>query len=373
MDKNKKKWIACPIEEQYFGDSLKLSRKERKLRSSKDRSKFKKTDHKKMQEASDLEQKERLIHKDLLRGRVLSINSQGAIVECEGKTITCILRGLLKKEKTQAKNLVVVGDFVLFEKTSENEGIIAHIEPRRTVLSRADNLSRRKEQLIAANIDQVIITSSVVSPPLKPSLIDRYIIAAKKGDMTPIVVINKIDLLEEGTEEKDLFDQFVADYKMAGVCVIPLSATTGEGIDSLKKIMQEKSSVFSGQSGSGKSSLINAVTGLKLEVGETVKNTKKGSHTTTTAKLVPLEQGGFCVDTPGIKSFGVWDLTIQEVQPYFPEIFETGRSCKYPDCTHLNEQNCAVLAKVEKGEISLIRYSSYATLLHTIKEDYLRR
>jgi len=167
-----KRWVGCDVEEEFFGDDRKLSKSDRKKATAKDRSQYKKTDQAKLKKTDELHKNIKLSKESLLRGRVLSINPQGVIVEHEGKKYTCSLRGLLKKIKTQFKNLVTVGDFVLFEMGADDEGLIAHVEPRNTILSRADNLSRRKEQLIASNIDQVLITMSVVSPPPK-TLPDR--------------------------------------------------------------------------------------------------------------------------------------------------------------------------------------------------------
>lgn len=321
---------------------------------------------------------ERTSDESSLRGRVLSIVPEGILVDHEGTQTACTLRGLLKKEKSQFKNLVTVGDFVQFQKLTATEGIINQIEPRFSVLSRADNITRRKEQLIAANIDQVLITASVVEPQLKPALIDRYIIAAHKGKMTPIIVINKIDLLEateseDVLHENELYEEAIRAYASADIRVIPVSASTGEGIDALKEAMKDKASVFSGQSGTGKSSLINMVTGLNLNVGDVVGRTKKGAHTTTTARLVPLSFGGWCIDTPGIKSFGIWDLQKDEIEEYFNEIFEHGKGCKFPDCTHTHEAGCAVHLAVEKGQISMLRYESFITLMATVTQKYLRR
>ncbi len=370
-----KHWLGCDVEADYFGDERKLSKQERKLASAKDRSKYKKTDQRKQ-----VKQKEFDLEKEQLeRGRVLSIASQGIIVDVNGETVSCILRGVLKKDKTQAKNLVTVGDFVLFERSPANEGLIVHVEPRHSALSRAENLSRHKVQLIAANIDQVIITTSLVLPELKPSLIDRYIIAAHKGGMEPLIVVNKIDLLETSEnkelvlQEKESFEELLKAYPAVGVPVIPVSTLTGEGLDLLKQAMRDKASVFSGQSGVGKSSLINAITGHDLRIGEMVDKTKKGSHTTTTAQLLRLDFGGWCIDTPGIKSFGVWNLEKDEVEAYFPEIFECGRDCKYPDCSHMSEEGCAVVEAVESGKISFLRYESYATLMQSVSEDHFRR
>lgn len=372
-----KRWIKCSVEEEYFGQNRKESKMERKMASSKDRSKYKKTDQEKYRRSLEREQETKLARPHLLEGRVLSILPQGIVVDYQGELFSCILKGLLKKDKTQAKNLVTVGDFVLFDKMNEKEGIISQIKPRKTVLSRADNLSRRKEQLIAANIDQVIITVSVVNPPLKFPLVDRYMIAAHKGGMDPLIVVNKIDLLNRESEEieveKEIYELFVKGYSEAGIPVIPISVKTGEGLDLLKQHMRGKASVFSGQSGVGKSSLINAITGLELKVGDIVGKTHKGAHTTTTTQLLQLDFGGWCIDTPGIKSFGVWNLEKNEIEGYFSEIHEMGSQCKFPDCTHTHEENCAVIRAVEAEKISPLRYESYQALIESVGEEHLRR
>ncbi len=370
------KWVPCDLEAEYYKDDRKNSRMERKRASAKDRSKYKKTDREKWQKSKDLHQNIKLAKEDLLKGRVLSITPQGFVVEHENATYVCSLRGLLKKEKTQFKNLISVGDFVLFQKSEGDEGLIAHVEPRHSVLSRADNLSRRQEQLIAANIDQVLITVSVVNPPIKPFLVDRYIIASLKGNMEPIIVVNKIDLLNDpltDPAEKEMYKEFVNAYKIAGIKLRAVSVISGEGLDALRLIMKDKASVFSGQSGVGKSSLINAITGLDLKIGKVVDKTKKGAHTTTTTQLLPLNFGGWCIDTPGIKSFGVWDLKKEELEQYFKEIFEMGHRCKFPDCSHSHESDCAVLAAVEQGIISPLRFASYQYLLDDLSQEHQRR
>ncbi len=355
----------------------KESRQDRKRAMAKDRSKYKKTDQKKLAAAADQQKNMKLDYENLLRGRVLTIVPQGILVEHEGEEYTCTLRGLLKKDKTQSKNLVTVGDLVLFEKVTGNEGIIANVEPRKSVLSRADNLDRRKNQMIAANVDQVLITTSVVNPPLKTSILDRYIIAAHMGGLEPIIVINKIDLLKSEDPEivlqKEMYDEALKAYAHAGVRVISISAETGEGMENLKEAMKDKVSVFSGQSGVGKTSLINELTGLDLRIGKTVDRTKKGSHTTSYSQLIPLEFGGWCVDTPGIRSFGVWDLDRKDIDDYFDEIQEASHECKYPDCTHTQEQGCAVMAAVEAGKISPLRYESYLMLVDSISQEHHRR
>lgn len=372
-DQPHKRWIGCDVEADFLGEDRKHGKRERKRASSKDRSKYKKTDKDKLAKTV-MPPKQKESH---LRGRVLSITPQGIVVEYAGATVICGLRGTLKKEKTQFKNLITVGDWVLFELGAHQEGYIAYVEPRYSTLSRADNLSRKKEQLIAANIDQVLITVSVVKPELKSTIVDRYIIAAEKGNMQPIIVVNKIDLfsseLENVSQQKEYFDEFVKAYQKADIPVIAVSCVTQEGIDQLRQVMKDKASVFSGPSGTGKSSLINAVAGFKLRTGGVVERTGKGSHTTTTANLLSLPFGGWCIDTPGIKSFGVWELSKEEIPAYFKEIFAYSNQCKYPDCSHMLEENCAVIDAVRRGDIALMRYQSYFLLMEDASKKHLRR
>ena len=270
-------------EEDYHGNDRKLSRMERKIAIKQDRSRYKKTDQ------DQLKKKEvplEPLSPTARKGRVLAVYPDEIIVSFEEELFRCELKGSLKKGKQTVKNLVTIGDFVFFEEREEKTGLIVRVEPRHSVLSRADNLLRRKEQLIAANIDQVIITSSVSFPVFKPSLLDRYIIAAKKGNMQPIIVVNKLDLLEDEEEEELLFLAEEA-YKDLSIPFFKVSTVTGEGLDALKKQMADKTTVFSGQSGTGKSSLINKILGENLKTGEVIEKTLKGAHTTTSAKLIP--------------------------------------------------------------------------------------
>lgn len=335
-------------EEFHAKDDRKQWRKERKHAQSSDRSKFKKTDQVK-KEAEPIDP-------TLKRGRVVAISGEGSWVDCEGKRYLCSLKGLLKKERMQAKNILAVGDFVRFSE----EGAISHIEERYSFLARTD-ISGKKEQLIAVNVDQAIISISVVHPPLKPALVDRYLIAAEKGNIHPVIVVNKVDLLEEAPEENERYREFVTAYEKLGFPILSISTTERIGLDALRALLKGKTSVFSGQSGVGKSSLINACYGLNIKIGELMHKTAKGTHTTTTAELIALPDGGYCVDTPGIRSFGIWKLHKEEMTAHFSDL--TGFNCKYPDCNHVSEPNCGVLAALKEGRISTLRYESYRTLL----------
>ncbi len=369
------------LEEDFYSKDRKAHRKERKIASNKDRSKYKKSDQDQLKKQALLRD-EQPISKSLIKGRVLAIAPEGIIVDFNGQEFLCSLKGSLKQEKNRAKNLIAVGDFVRFEGSGSGQGTIFFIEERYSILSRADNLSRNKEQLIAVNIDQVLITCSVVQPMLKPPLVDRYIIAALKGNMRPIIVVNKIDLFDHPPKtvseidlevEKEIYAQFLKAYATLDIPVISISSSTSQGIELLRALMEGKTSVFSGQSGVGKSSLINLVAGTTMQIGSVVQKTGKGSHTTTTARLIPLECGGFCIDTPGIRSFGLWDLKKEEVVDYFPEIVALSPDCRYPDCGHMIEPDCAVRKALEEERISTLRFESYCALIVSVSEQHRLR
>jgi len=358
------------FEEDYQPRGKRESRKERRESQTRDRSKYKKTDQDQRRE--HLKAEEPPLGGNYKRGRVLSISPEIITVAAEHQNYICTLKGALKKERTKQKNLIAVGDFVHFEVKSIDSGAITHVEKRTSFLARADNLSRRKQQLIAVNIDQVFIVMSVVAPKLKPLLIDRYILSALKGNMKPIILINKIDLLSDPPEniqavdiaaEKMLLEEFREAYTPLKIPIVELSVTTGENLDKLKALMHNQTSVFSGQSGVGKSSLINATLGSSLPIGDMVEKTRKGSHTTTTAELIPLQDEGFCVDTPGIKSFGVYDINPEEILLTFPDFAPFASECKFPNCTHIHEPDCAIKEALETKKIHPLRYASYTTLL----------
>jgi ribosome biogenesis GTPase len=363
------------FEEDYHSKDRKSARKERKAAANSDRSQYKKSDQDQLKKHKVLTPEDT----SLMRGRVLCITADGITVDCDEKIFTCTLKGALKKNKSRLKNILAVGDHVWIE---PDQATIVNIAERTSILSRADNLSRTKEQLIAVNIDQVIISCSVVIPPLKPSLIDRYIIAARKGNMEPIIAINKIDLLENPPpdiasdhieSEKLLLEELLDIYRNLDITVILVSTVTGEGIATLKEAMHGKTSVFSGQSGVGKSRLITCTTGRSLATGDVVKKTLKGAHTTTTTHLIRLDKDSFCIDTPGIKSFGLWDLKSDEIKDYFTEISKESVRCKFPDCKHGNEPECAVKKAVEEGAISDLRFASYCALMACFDEEHGRR
>jgi len=349
-------------EEDFHGRDRKQSKKERRHAQETDRSKFKKSDvdQAKKEEAVLLE------NPNLRFGRVIAITGEGVWVEAENVRLLCTLKGLIKKEKMLSKNLIAVGDLVRLLPIDSKEGSIVVIEERYSSLSRLD-ISGKKEQLIAVNIDQALIVSSLVLPPLKNALIDRYLIAAERGNIHPVIVVNKIDRLDDASpEERSIYQEFIIIYEQLGYPIISVSTKTGVGLINLRAVMKNKTSVFAGQSGVGKSSLLNAAFGMNLKIGELTQKTFKGRHTTTTAKLMPLPDGGYCVDTPGIRSFGVWNLQREDVINHFREFHPFASKCRYPNCSHINEPVCAVKEAVNLNKISTLRYQSYKSLMDEI-------
>lgn len=346
--------------EHHFEPSRREHRRARKIAKQTDRSKYKLTDQQKAGTESL-----RTPPEHLLQGKVIQIRSQEIEVDSNGKIFTCTLRGALKLTRSLEKNLIIVGDNVLFEPTSPSTGWIHHVNERSSVLSRQEHLHRVKQQLVAANVDQVLITVSLAEPMIRPSIIDRYLIAAKKGHSTPIILINKLDLKERYPEEGSLVDECIHLYQSLGINAVAFSAVTGEHLDDVRAILKDKVSVFSGQSGTGKTYIINKLTGLHLKTGF-IRAVGKGAHTTTTTRLIPLPFGGWCVDTPGMRSFGIFSLTKEDLKEAFPELFR--QPCAFTNCWHKGEYGCSVPEAIANNQISPLRLSSYLSLLKAAEE-----
>jgi ribosome biogenesis GTPase len=294
---------------------------------------------------------------ECLPGRVLSVHGLVNNVQIDdGRIFRCATRRLLKTLSTDQRHVVAAGDHVLLRPSGELAGIIERVEPRHGVLSRT---SRLRQHVIVSNVDQLLIVASAVEPEIKPHLIDRMLISAEKARIRPIVCINKVDL----TNMADL-QPLAGSYGQLGYKVLFISAVTGLGIDQLRRQVAGQQSVVAGQSGVGKSSLLNAIQpGLELRVRTVSTDNEKGRHTTTTAVLIPLDTGGYIVDTPGIRQFQLWDVIREEVAGYFRDVRPYVSHCHFPDCTHTHEQACAVKDAVADGRIDTRRYESYCQLV----------
>lgn len=322
-----------------------------------------------------------------IRGRVIRVHGLASVVEADdGRIFRCAIRRLLKSLATDERSVVTTGDVVWFrpvvgggslvpEPTEEpdsqsaihnsqspsNEGMIERVEPRHGVLTRA---SRRREQVLVANVDQVAIVISLVQPTLKPHLIDRYLAVAEKGGLKPVLVLNKVDLADPAE-----LQPLIGAYAQLGIPVLLTSAKTGAGIGKLREQLRNRSTVFSGQSGVGKSSLLNAVQpGLGLSVKSVSDVNNKGRHTTTYAQLLKLESGGWVVDTPGVRQLQLWDVIPEEVEGYFRDFRPFVALCEFPDCTHIHETGCAVKTAVARCQLSSRRYHSYLGMFHGTAE-----
>ena len=223
------------------------------------------------------------------------------------------------------------------------------------MLERSDG---RRTHVIAVNVDQVLVIASLREPMLKPHLIDRYLVAAHAGGLPAIVVVNKIDLGPE-----DELDEVLERYQAIGYAALGTSAAEDRGVDELRGLMKDKVSLIAGQSGVGKSSLLNAIQpGLRLKTGAVSASTEKGRHTTTTAVYLKLDFGGAVIDTPGIRALDVAMVPLQEIELHFVEFVDRMRDCKFPDCVHVHEIGCAIKDAVDAGEIDPSRYESYVQL-----------
>ncbi len=291
-----------------------------------------------------------------LRGRVLAVHGLTSVVEAEaGGQYRCAVRRILKTLSTDQRHVVAAGDKVLFRPADNREGVIERIETRHGILSRG---TRGRQHVLVANVDQLIIVGSAAEPYLKPNLIDRFLVSAEQGHLRPCICINKVDLVDPAAMQP-----LLGVYSQMGYRVLLVSARTGFGIDRLRRVLAGRQSVISGQSGVGKSSLLNAVQpGLGLAVAEVSAESQKGRHTTTTARLLPLVVGGYVVDTPGIRQFQLWDVSPEEIGGFYRDLRPYVSRCDFPDCTHTHEAGCAVKNAVADGWLDARRYESYCHL-----------
>jgi len=292
-------------------------------------------------------------------GRVLTVMGLVSVVEGEdGRTYRCAVRRLLKTLSTDQRHVVAAGDRVLFRTVGSSggvEGTIERIEPRQRCIARD---VKGRQHVIVANVDQALIVASAAEPQLKPNLIDRVLVAVEQNRIRPVICINKIDLVDPAE-----FMPLVGVYSQMGYRVLLLSAATGFGIDRLRRELQGSASVVVGQSGVGKSSLLNAIEpSLRLPIAAVSRENQKGRHTTTNARLVPLAAGGYVVDTPGMRQFQPWDIIPEEVVNFYRDLRPYVSLCKFPNCTHTHEADCAIKNAVADGRLDERRYDSYCYL-----------
>ena len=296
--------------------------------------------------------------RNIKRYQVKKVDPNSVIVLDEnGQEILCLLRGRFKKNTKRNKNFIRVGDFVEIEEDNSNF-FINSIEKRKTSLSRPHSHFSEDEHVIAANVDQIIVVVSFKEPELKTGLIDRYSVVAELNQLPLIICFNKADLAD-----LTLYNEIIETYQKIGYKTVLTSILDGEGIEELKEVIKNKTSVFSGHSGVGKSSLINLVDNkIELKTGSVSNFSKKGTHTTTSAELFVLETGKI-IDTPGIKEFGLWGFEKESLSLYFKEFRDIAEDCKFYNCSHVHEPKCAIKKALDEGLISAFRYKNYLSMI----------
>jgi len=285
-------------------------------------------------------------------------------------TIDCRLKGKFRLKGIKSTNPVAVGDHVIFEfEDGKETGVINKILERKNyIIRKSVNLSKQTH-IIASNIDTAFLLVTIDNPPTFTGFIDRFLATAEAYNITTVLLFNKLDIYDD--EELEKLALLDATYTDIGYKCIAISATKNIGIDEVKALMKDKTTMFSGHSGVGKSTLINAIEPtLNLKTKEVSKQHRQGMHTTTFAEMFHLSFGGFIIDTPGIKGFGVVDFEPHQITDYFPEFFKLKSNCKFNNCLHINEPKCAIKEAVENGEIAYSRYNSYVQMVEGDEEHY---
>ncbi|KAA3643048.1 MAG: ribosome small subunit-dependent GTPase A [Chloroflexi bacterium] len=289
-------------------------------------------------------------------GLVTEISSGRCRVLIDDDTLLCDLRGSLLVVEEGYSNPLAVGDEVIVTVQDESSGVVEAVLPRRSALVRQDVGERPLKHIIAANLDQVLIVAAWLQPHFWPELVDRYLIAAERNQLTPVLCVNKIDLLEDQIE----LETVLWPYRQLDIPILLTSAEDSTGIDDLRQALAGKITALAGLSGVGKSSLLNAAyPHLELRVGAVSDDNLQGRHTTTQANLIHLNEDSLVIDTPGIRNFGLAGLRRNELIEHYPELLTLAGACKFSDCAHKDEPGCAVRVAVENGEVAEGRFKSY--------------
>lgn len=295
----------------------------------------------------------------------------------EGETIDCKIKGNFRLKGIRSTNPVAVGDFVTILPNQEGTAFITAIDDRRNyIIRKSQNLSKQSH-IIAANVDQACLVVTIAHPETSTTFIDRFLASAEAYRVPVILIFNKTDILDE--DERRYLDMMMQLYRTVGYECVALSAETGEGVDVLMPMLEGKTTLFSGNSGVGKSTLLNRlVPGLNLRTAEISDAHDTGTHTTTFSEMIPLpvkaetSARSWLIDTPGIRGFGTFDMEPEEVCSYFKEIFKFSADCRFGNCTHTHEPGCAVIKAVEDHYIALSRYNSYISMLDDKEEGKYR-
>jgi len=303
-----------------------------------------------------------------LSGLVLRVHGLESIVRvADGRIFRCAVRRVLKNLATDQRHVLVAGDAVKLLPEGAEQAWIVRIEPRRSTLSRT---SKQRRHVIVANVDQLLVVTSAAQPSIKPNLIDRVLATAEQNQLDACICINKCDLIDVAA-----LQPLIGTYAQMGYRVLMVSAAKGWGLSRLRDITRNRNSVVIGQSGVGKSSILNAIDkDLKQRVQAVSAENQKGKHTTTTAEVFPLSYGGSMIDTPGVRQFQLWDIVTSEMSGLFRDIRPFASNCRYPNCTHIHENLCAVKDAVADGRLDGRRYDSYCQMVESpgemVRDDF---
>ena len=301
---------------------------------------------------------------------IKSTGSRYKVLYRKGEVAECIIKGSFRVRGIRTTNPVAVGDNVLFElENNKTSGVITEVLERRNyILRRSPNLSK-ESQIIAANIDQALLMATIILPETPVEFIDRFLMTAEAYNVTAGIIINKTDLYGPGEEER--MEYLISLYEKIGYRCFRLSVENGSGIDEIKEALRDKVNLLAGNSGVGKSSLLNRLEPcLNLKTEKVSDSHRQGKHITTFPEMHRMSFGGFVIDSPGIRGFGVVDMERNEIYHFFPEIFRTSKECRFYNCLHLDEPGCAVREAVENGQIDPLRYRSYTSILEDENPKY---
>ena len=312
--------------------------------------------------------KKKETYREIREGVVVRNTGSSYIVRTPaGEEIPCRIKGNFRIKGIRTTNPVATGDYVKVAKSADDADYITEILPRRNyIIRRASNLSK-ESHILASNLDMALLVASLKEPATPTTFIDRFLATSEAYSVPAAVVINKSDTWDE--DDTLLAEAMRVLYEGIGYRVFFTSATTGDGIQELSELLHEKVTLLAGNSGVGKSSLINAlVPGVNLKTGKISDVHHTGTHTTTFSEMIPLPGGGALIDNPGVRGFGTIDFEPAEVSHFFPEIFRKSAECKYGDCKHIGEPGCAVIPAVENHEIAQSRYASYLSILEELTD-----